>query len=75
MDKDIIVDQEKIKNVIKEHKCPICNKRHAVTNTGGIGTGTVGPDMKLPKIERYVFICEKCGKHFEIPVSLYNKYK
>ena len=73
---ELIVEEEKIREVAEERKCPYCEKKGVVTCTGGIGTGVSGPpDYKLPEADKYVFRCEGCNKSFMIPKSLYDKYE
>ncbi len=72
---DIIDDDDKIKGVIKENKCPYCNAKKVINEMGGTGSGLIRPGGKYPKIQFINFRCRNCSRTFDISKFLCDKFR
>ena len=72
---DEIADEDKIKGVIKEDRCPFCRKKGVVEQVGSessIGVG--GSNGKIiPTKQWYDFKCKNCKRLFIISKYPYEK--
>lgn len=75
MEIDKIVDEEKVRSVMKEQKCPYCGKC-LVVDHAGIEVGSIDSNgRKIPRHQLVNFECLNCGRWFDIPKAMCDKFK